>query len=297
MKKIFGFIGVLFLIILIWFSFFKTYDHQIEFTVDLPQGTIYHMILDPNTWDNKSIKTEHKALFESIKQTMKINQTPFELLWEFKNINDTNSRVKLYFKNKNHSLSERYKSLFNQSQNLDSLIQISKHLKDSADKFSEIFNITIQGIDTINSTAYLYIEHQAKRADKARYMINSNPLLFSKNQDSLVTKNGKTFVKVNYWQPKTDSISFRYAFPVESQKKYPVDQLVKADTLASQKALKAIFHGNYSISDQAWLAMYHYAKRKGIELDLSPVEIYFNNPMLGGDDTKWKTEIYMPIKE
>ncbi|RRO13873.1 GyrI-like domain-containing protein [Flavobacteriaceae bacterium 14752] len=297
MKKIFGFIGTLLLIIIIWFSFLKPYDHQIEFEVNLPQGSIYHMVLDTNTWENKSINTKHKMLYESIEQTIEINKKPFKLLWEFENIKDTNSTVKLYFKNKNHSISERYKNLFNQTQNLDSLIQISKDLKDKAHKFSELFSIEIQGLDTLSSTAYLYVEHRAKRADKARDMINSNALLFRKNQDSLVVKNGKTFVKVNNWQPKTDSISFRYAFPVKSQNNYPIDQFVKADTLKAQKALKAVFYGNYSISDQAWLAMCHYAKRKDIELELSPVEIYYNNPMLGGDDKTWRTEIYIPVRE
>jgi len=297
MKKFLSFIGLLIIIVVIWFSFIKTYDHQIKFEVNLPKGSIYHMILDENILENKNVKTIDQNLFESIHQNIIINKKPFELLWQFENLNDTNSLVKLYFKNKNQSLSERYKSLFNQSQHLDSLIKISKDLKDKSQKFSELFSIEIQGIDTIKSTAYLYVEHRAKRADKARDMINSNALLFRKNQDSLVVKNGNTFVKVNHWRPETDSISFRYAFPVESQSTYPTDQMVKADTLVSQKALKAVFYGNYSISDQAWLAMYHYAKRQGIELELSPVEIYYNNPMLGGDDKTWKTEIYMPVRE
>ncbi len=297
MKKILSFLGILFIVIIIWFSFFKTYDHQIEFEVNIPKGSIYHMISDINNWEDKNIKTEHKILFESIHQTTEINQKPFELLWQFENLNDTNARVKLYFKNKQHSLAERYKSLFNKSENLDSLVKVSKRFKHKAQNFSDFFSIVIYGIDTINPTAYLYVKHRTKRANKAKEMINSNALLFQKNRDSLVTKTGKTFVKVNHWQPETDSISFRYAFPVLSQKTYPVDKLVKADSLKPQKALKAIFNGNYRISDQAWLAMYHYAKRKGIKLDLSPVEIYYNNPMLGGNDKNWRTDIYMPIKE
>lgn len=297
MKKGLGFISVLVLIVIIWFSFIKTYDHQIEFEVNLPKGSIYHMILDSNNWDRENVKTKNKSLYTSIVQTLEIENKPFQVLWQFENLNDTSSTVKLYFKNKNQSLRERYKSLFNQSQNLDSLVEISKYFKEKAQNFSDLFSIKIEGIDTVSATAYMYVEHKTKRAEKARDMINSDALLFRKNQDSLVIKNGKTFVKVKNWKTESDSIIFRYAFPVKNQKTYPTDRYVKADTLESQKALKAIFYGNYSISDQAWLALYHYAERKGIKLELSPIEIYYNNPMLGGDDKKWKTQVYMPIKE
>lgn len=296
MKKILRFIGLLLLVILIWFSFIKPYDHQIDFEVNLPAGSVYYMILDTTNFENKTLKINDKNLFKSVRMETSFNQKPFELLWEFENLNDTNAKVHLYFKNQNNSLKERYKSLFNQSQYLDSLVSLSKTLKTKANNFSEFFKVEINGLETLEETAYLYVEHKSKREEKAGDMINSNSLLFRKNRDSLVTKTGQTFVKVDNWKPDTDSISFRYAFPVKSQAHYPTDQFVKADTLKKHQALKATFYGNYSLSDQAWIALYHYAKRKSIDITLSPVEIYYNNPMLGGDDKKWKTEVFMPVK-
>lgn len=297
MKKIFGLIGVLCISLIIWFSFIKTYDHQIKFEVNLPAGTVYHMVLDPNSWDNREQNIDDKATFERIKQSMTVNETAFDLLWEFENLKDTTSRVHLYFKNREQSLLERYSSLIKQSTNLDSIIEISKKIKIRAEQFSKQFSIRIEGIDSIHSMTYLYVQNEGIRSKKAGGMMRNNTLLFQKKSDSLVRKNGQTFVKVDHWDLENDSIYFKYAFPVEPQLTYPTDNFVKVDTLPSQKALKASFRGNYSISDQAWIALYHYAKRHQLELKLSPVEIFYNNPMHGGNDRLWRADIFMPIKE
>jgi effector-binding domain-containing protein len=297
MKKFLSFIGIFIIGFAIWFSFFKTYDHQIKFEVNLPAGSFYHMALDSSMWGEQKFKINDKVLFKSIQMQTTINQKPFELLWQFENVNDTNAKVYLYYKNKENSFKERYQSLFNQSQNLDSLVRLSKTFKKQANIFSEMFKLEINGIENVEESAYLYVQHTSLRSEKAGDMMKSNPFLFIKNRDSLVTKTGNTFVKVDYWNPETDSISFRYAFPVKSQEEYPIDKFVQADTIQKHQALKATFYGNYSISDQAWIALYQYAKRKNIDIELTPIEIYYNNPMLGGDDKKWKAEIFMPLKK
>ena len=39
------------------------------------------------------------------------------------------------------------------------------------------------------------------------------------------------------------------------------------------------------------------ADQKGIEVEEKPVEIFFNNPNMGGDELKWRADIYMPLSE
>lgn len=297
-KKILKFLGLLFLVVVIWFSFIKTYDHHIQFKVDVPAGTMYDLLLKENTWVNlnKELKIKDYNKFKSIQQELNVNGLPFNMLWTFENKNDTNAIVHLDFTNEKHSLKERYLSLFKSSENLDSLIKLSQSLKTKANNFSKAFKIEINGIDSIPKMTYLYVSQNTMRIKKAGDMIQNNARLFVKNQDSLVTKTGNTFVYVKDWDLETDSIHFRYAFPVKSKATYPIDDIVNVDTLEKQAALKATFYGNYSLSDQAWLALYHYAERNEIDIDLTPIEIFYNNPMLGGDDKKWKAEIFMPIK-
>lgn len=297
-KKLLKLSVVLFVVFMIWFSFFKTYDHEISFNVNVPSGTMYDIITSEIGWQKlgKELKIKNKDKFKSFTQEININNVPFELDWKFENVNDTNAIVRLNMLNKENSLKERYLSFFKSSNNLDSLILISKAYKTKANTFATAFRIEMNGIDTIPAQTYLYVNEKSKRDSKAGKMIKSNGHLFSKNRDSLVTKTGETFVYVQNWDLKTDDINFRYAFPVKPQDNYPTDDKVKVDKISETPALKATFYGNYSLSDQAWIALYNYAERKDISIELKPIEIFYNNPMLGGDDRQWKAEVFMPLK-
>lgn len=299
MKILLRIIITLCLVLLVWFSFFKKYDHRISFEVNISPLAFHNMLLDSTKWS--SISQNQPKIIDvnnarSINHKLKINQIPFELYWEITNKNDTNSEVKLYYKNLENSIKERVLSLIRRSDNQKVLKEIAIGFKQSAKQFSENFKINIEGIDTIPSLTYLYIDLKGKRDDKALNMIKANALLFVKNNDSLVKKNGNVFVKIQSWNTTTDSIAFRYAFPIQPQKQYPTDTTVKADSLLAVPALKATYYGNYRNSDQAWLALITYAESHHIELDMQPLEIFYNNPISGGDDRKWKAEIYIPIK-
>jgi len=298
MKKILSLVFFSFLGLIIWFSFFKSYDHKISFQVDIPAGSMYDIISSSKTWEEigKEQHITEKTVFKSIKQNMHINGKPFKLMWTFENRKDTNSTVEINFLNEEHSLKERYQSLFNTSGNLDTLIKISKNLKEKVNSFASAFRIEINGKDTLAEMQYLYVTQNTKRKRKAENMIKSNAQLFSKNRDRLVTKKGPPFNYVKKWDLESDSIQFRYAFPIEPKAVYPVDQTVKTDHLKKKSVLKATFYGNYRFSDQAWIALYHHAQRKNIEIELTPIEVFYNNPMFGGDDKSWKAEIFMLLK-
>jgi effector-binding domain-containing protein len=298
-KKIISFIAFFIIVIVLWFSFFKPYDHHISFKVDVPPGTLYDMMTDEKTWQNlnKDLIISDKDKFKSLTQELLIDEKPFELLWNFENKNDTNAIVHLDYLNKNNSLKERYLSLFKASDNQDSLIKLSNFFKTQANNFSNSFRVKVNGLDTLPPMVYLYVNQSTTRNKKAGNMIQNNARLFMKNKDSLVTKTGNPFNFVKSWYLSTDSIQFRYAFPVKSQAYYPTDKFVKVDSLPETPVLKATFYGNYSLSDQAWTTLYHYAERNNIPIDLTPIEIFYNNPMFGGNDRQWKAEVFMPLKK
>lgn len=296
MKKIVSLLLFSFTVLFCWFSFLKKYDHQLRFEVNLPAGSAYNLLSDSLIWENRNQKISNPILFESFSQNLEINNTLLEMYWEFIPLDVKKTKIILNYKDTKNSFTERYKSLFKNSKTLDSLRNLALDIKRDVSVISDNFRVEIVGVDSIPATTYLYVKDSCSRSNKAFKMINNNALLFSKNHDTLVQKSGNTFVKIDRWDMQKDTISFRYAFPIKPQQQYPTDEFVMVDSLPKQLALKAIFYGNYSISDQAWIAMYHYAKNNYLKLDYSPVEIYYNNPIYGGDDREWKAEIYFPIK-
>ena len=95
---------------------------------------------------------------------------------------------------------------------------------------------------------------------------------------------------------ENDSIQYNFCFPIIKGDSLPTHELIKYKQYQSEKAIKAIYNGNYVTSDRAWYALLDYAERENIEVHKTPVEFFFNNPNYGGNELQWKAEIYMPIK-
>ena len=62
-----------------------------------------------------------------------------------------------------------------------------------------------------------------------------------------------------------------------------------------RKALMAEYNGNYITSDRAWYALLDYAEKNKLGVTGLPLEVFYNNPTLGGDALRWKAEIYIPL--
>ena len=95
---------------------------------------------------------------------------------------------------------------------------------------------------------------------------------------------------------KNDSIQYNFCFPIKQSDSLPKHPEIKYKRYYEKDAIKATYNGNYITSDRAWYALKEYADRNNIEIDLTPIEIFYNNPNMGGDELQWKAEIFMPIK-
>ncbi len=125
-------------------------------------------------------------------------------------------------------------------------------------------------------------------------MKNNSLLLTFLNEHDL--KGGKfAFLIIDKWNLNNNTIDFRYCFPIKQLDTIPFHKDIKFGKQTSKKALKAIYNGNYITSDRGWFALHEYAKRHNINVKNKPLEIYYDNPFNGGEDLKWKTEVYLPI--
>lgn len=43
--------------------------------------------------------------------------------------------------------------------------------------------------------------------------------------------------------------------------------------------------------------MLEYAKKNGLAIRKHPIEAFYSNPNMGGDELNWKAEVFMPLKE
>ena len=172
-------------------------------------------------------------------------------------------------------------------------------VKDFHEKLNEHiskFRVKIIGKNELRSTYCAYVTIKTSQFGKAQGMMNDFPLLNTILADNGIKLNGRPFLEVTEWDKETDSIQFDFCYPIIKSDSLPVHPDLKYKQFNSRNALMAIYNGNYITSDRAWYALLDYARKNNIDITELPVEVFHNNPNMGGDALSWKTEVYMPLK-
>ncbi len=298
MKKIAIGILIILLGLITWYLFLKKYDYVITFKANLAPLGAYHKI--------KSIKTEGSKYLEmsnpdtngaALRQEFAIHDQNVLLDWHFKSVTDTVTEIKVGILSSQHSLHNRLKILTGSSPLVTSvkeeLIQIRKKLK----YYTDTFRIIIDGEATTPAQDALIVSSITKRYDKAQEMMKSNGYLHPELLENNVDKTGHPFVKIKSWDITTDGIEMNFGFPIIYRDSLPIDSNIKYVKMNSEKTLKATYFGNYRNSDEAWFVLVEYANRNNIDIVKKPLEIFYDNPMQGGDELQWRAEIFLPLKD
>lgn len=281
---------------LLWYLFIKPYDYLVTFNVKAFPGTINQTIKIWNlSLDNSTIIEQNNI--NNLKQRITFNDTTYLYKWKMIAVNDSTSKVKVYIKDEHHSLKNRILFPFS---NTDFEKRTKNTLVDFNNKLSEhikSFKVTIKGESEIKFTYCAYISIKSKQLNKAKGMMQNYNLLSSFIFENNITLNGKPIVEITYWNMVNDSIHYNFCYPIIKNDSLPVNKIIKYKNIENKKALKAIYNGNYISSDRAWYALVDYAINNNIEIDKKPLEIFYNNPNMGGNALKWKAEVFLPIKK
>jgi len=280
---------------LIWYLFIKPYDYLVTIKANTFPGTINQSIkLWSKTIDPYSKITQDDI--QNISQELTINDTTYYYKWKLQPLTDSTSKVKVYVKDVDHSLSNKIKIPFSETDFekttkrtlLDFNEKLTDHLKG--------FKVKVVGKDTFAGKYCAYIPIKSTQLQKAKEMKKNYLLLSDFVATNKIELNGTPMAEITKWDITTDSIHYNFCFPIIKSDSLPLHNLIKYKQLSIKPSLKAIYNGNYITSDRAWYSLLDYAEKSNIEIIHKPIEVYNNNPNMGGDELRWKTEVYMPIK-
>lgn len=278
-----------------WY-FFKPYEDTVTFDYKTLPGTINQTVKAWSISLKDSEIIESKSI-NSIKQRIDFENTSHIYNWKFSPVNDSITEVSIRILDTKSNFKSRFLDLFQTTDvSKKSKLKIQSFIKVLEDHL-KAHDIKIDGESRSPSTYCAYIPVKAKQFQKAKGMMSNYGLLSSVLLESGIKLNGSPIIEIVDWDIETDSIHYNFCFPIVKQDSLPEHPSVKFKNLDGQKSIKATYHGNYISSDRAWYALLKYAKENSIEVDKTPVEVFYNNPMQGGDDRLWKTEVYMPLKE
>jgi effector-binding domain-containing protein len=161
---------------------------------------------------------------------------------------------------------------------------------------TERFKVTVIGPSTIEPRFYAYVPLQSTQKDKALKMMENYSFL-----NTILVKNGlkldgQPFIEIIDWTIEKDSISYNFCYPIVQSDTLPAIKGLEFKKLDERKALKAIYNGNYITSDRAWYHLLEYADKNHIPVKKQPLEIFYSNPNMGGNELDWKAEIFMPLQ-
>ncbi len=285
------------MISLVWYLFLKPYDYSVSIKSKTFPGTINQSI---KLWGNANKNTVllEQRDFLSIDQQLSFNDSIFQYQWRIAPINDSTSRIKVYIKDVDHSLMNKLSIPFSdtdfEKRTKRTILEFNDLLNDHIDKF----RVTVMdSLQQLPETYCAYIPLKASQLSKAKGMMQNYPILSTVLVDNNVELNGRPFLEITNWDREVDSISYNFCYPIIKSDSLPQNGIIKYKKFNGLKALKAVYNGNYITSDRAWYALLNYAEKNGLEVSETPVEVFFSNPNIGGNEIEWIAEIYMPLKE
>jgi len=295
-KKLIGGFFILFIGGLLWYLFLKPYDYQVTFRAKATSGIINQSI---KLWADKieSSKFIGQKDWEHFTHQLKFNDSAYTYEWSIKALSDSISQIKVHVTDINHSLANRIAVPFSKTDFEKRTIETVKDLQSVLNEHIERFKVSIIGLEEIVPKYCAYIPFEGKQTEKALQMMRTYSFLSSFMTTNHFELDGPPFIEIVNWKKQQDSIAFNFCYPITKPDSLPEIENIFFKKIQGRKAIKAVYNGNYITSDRAWYALLKYAKINNIAVEETPIEIFHNNPNMGGDELSWKAEIFMPLKD
>lgn len=257
-----------------------------------------------STWEGTegkgTVQTFSVKENDSITQKMDLDGSKFNTTWVFK---DTLGGTKVTLKSKGEmSFSYKIYTALNGGANriIGSLFEKSlANLDKSLDYEINTYSIKEDGIVTKLSTPYL----KQSFTSKISSVIKNTRIVFPKIIDfckqNKIALNGKPFVIYHTYDEKSGLAKISICIPIKEAIMTSDGSDIMSDQLEAFPAIKATLKGDYSHTGEALKKSKAYINQKVITPDsrFSHLEVYTISKSDIKNPSKWKTEIYFPIKQ
>ena len=296
MKKILGIVLLVLLGVLIWLVFLKPSDFIAVLEAKSVTGTINHTL---KTWSRSLENSDIRQGTDQyhLRQELRSNDSLFVFEWGLNRENDSLTQIEVGVSLESANPLMRIRNLFSDTdfkrRSRNTILDFNEKLKEHLASF----RVRIDGQASLDPTYCAYVTIENGQLEKALGMMQNYSLLTEVLLENKIELNGMPFVEVTHWDQEKEQLKYNFCYPIVKKDSLPSDGLVSFKQFKGGQYLKATYNGNYISSDRAWYALLDHAERHGVEIEEKPVEIFFNNPNMGGDELKWRADIYMPLSQ
>jgi hypothetical protein len=283
------------LVILTWYLFIRSHEFEVNFIAKTLPGDIIQTL---RIWDRSldSAKIVGVDSLYGLTQQIVWKERSYLYKWNFQVVNDSTTDV-------NIEISQPARSLLNKllvpvtDQHIEQdAREIARQFYDVLNMHLKITSVKVVGERDIAPAFCVCRTLETNQIDKAKGMMREYGLLTSFISESGLKPNGPPIVRIRSWDHTLGKLKFDFCFPIIKREPLPLDDSVDYTEFPAERALGAVYHGNYITSDRAWYTLMNFATANGYEINGLPIEYFYNNPTLGINEKEWKAEIFLPIK-
>jgi effector-binding domain-containing protein len=278
-------------------------------TINAPKAVVFDIVSDTTDmdWSSfwKSSETMQNTIAtpnDSILQTFTSKRIKkSELKWHFMSNDDGSTTVTRTLDADNLAFMTKAKfALF--GDNEEELSEQFKADLESIDKkvaqSMATYSINIDGITEYGGGFYLYQTISSTGSNKNTAMRAQFDDIKTFMTTHNITASGMPFSIYIEMNLENGNVIMSNAIPVSERVIIAEDSNVLSGFMERTKAIKVTLKGNYTNLKEAWTIANKYLKDQNLEAsDMSPFEVYKNDPAKLPNPAHWVTEIYIPIKE
>ena len=247
-------IGILIVLLIAFVGYFiiYPYDYIIRFEANTFPGTINQSV---KLWNKTAGVAGSPVVQEDLyhlEQQVQAGDSVHIYNWEISPLTENSSKVTVRIKDRDHSWKNKLLVPFTESEVERSGIKhVSDFVNDLQDHI-DLFKVQIEGEAEMPSTFYAYVDLKTDQHGKAGGMMDTYMMLSDVLVRNNVTLNGPPMILVDQWDRKTDSLEYRFCFPIIRSDQLPQHPKIKYNRIFPKRAIKATYNVNYITSDRAW---------------------------------------------
>ncbi|UJH92007.1 hypothetical protein LZ575_05130 [Antarcticibacterium sp. 1MA-6-2] len=279
-----------------WYFLIKEYNYSISFKIDETPGEVYQQLLYYKYNFLEEAKYTQKTPFKQLVQQVSVNDRDLQLTWNFIRESDSSSQITARVNSIENNSFARLKSLFGQDDAKKIITEEVQQFQIALNEEKDLYEVKIEGITSSPAATCACIKFENDVKNKATDMMKNIKYLSAYIQKNELDMTARPRINVLHWDIKSNRIKFEFCFPIDPENAPEETRRIYLKNLPARKSLLAKYNGNYMYSHLAWVKLLSYAEKEKIPVLNEPLEIFNNNPEMGGDARLWETEIYLPLE-
>lgn len=289
-------IGILLIALvgLTWYLFMKPGEFEVSFKANTVPGDVIQVVKIWSRSLDDAVVTEVDST-EYLRQKISVDGREYLYEWRFSLLNDSTTKVHIAITQKGRELKNKLLVPVTEQPIETDASKLAYEFYDVLKSHLQITKVRVEGLSQIEESFCVCTEVKSDQLDKAVGMMKTYNFLVSFIEANNLQVKGKPVVEVQEWNHEQSHLKYNFCFPIAKSDSLPANTDFRYKTIERQRALKAVYNGNYITSDRAWYYLLQYAHKKGHKVVGLPIEVFYNNPNLGMDEQNWRAEIFLPV--